>query len=151
MNLSSDDIGLKSKWNNKKTSRLTEKPFFQYHIRFYEITFGCIRWFLRFCSTDFRKYKNDKAFKTTGINKIHFKCDCINGFFVICIRGSILCSFAVSSPPGHQIYKEYTIKLFKKINKPVLFHKTFCLEDNDHKPADFNGETIGFTCQLFQI
>ena len=28
---------------------------------------------------------------------------------------------------------------------------TFYLEDDDHKPIDFNGETISFTCQLIKI
>ena len=28
---------------------------------------------------------------------------------------------------------------------------TFYLEDDDHKPVDFNGETISFTCQLIKI
>ena len=48
-------------------------------------------------------------------------------------------------------YKEPRIKLFKKINKPVLSHITFYLKDDDHKPVDFNGETISFTCQLVKL
>ena len=50
-------------------------------------------------------------------------------------------------PPGHKIYKEPRIKLFKDIKKPVLFHIIFYLED-DLKPVAFNGETLSFTCQL---
>ena len=60
---------------------------------------------------------------------------------------SILYSFGLSSPPGHRIYKEPKIKLFKKINKPVLSHISFYLEDDDHKAVNFNGETIRFACQ----
>ena len=37
------------------------------------------------------------------------------------------------------------------MNKSVISHITFYLEDDDPKPVDFNGETIGFTCQLFRI
>ena len=28
---------------------------------------------------------------------------------------------------------------------------TIFLEDDDHKPVDFNAETISFTCQLVKI
>ena len=42
-------------------------------------------------------------------------------------------------------------QLFKKINKSVLSHVTFNTDDDDHKPVDFNNETISFTCQLIKI
>ena len=58
--------------------------------------------------------------------------------------GPILYSFAFSSPLGHKIYKEPRIKLFNKINKSVLSHMTFCLEDDDHKPVDFNNKKNKF-------
>ena len=29
--------------------------------------------------------------------------------------------------------------------------KTIYLEDNNHKPVDFNGETMSFFCQLIKI
>ena len=87
----------------------------------------------------------------TGIDKIHLKCDCIQGSIVNGIREPILYSFAMSSSPGHKIYKEPRVKLFKKINKSVLSHITFYFEDDDHKPVDFNDEMISFTCQLIKI
>ena len=37
------------------------------------------------------------------------------------------------------------------MNEPVLSHPIFYLEDDDHKPVDFNGETFSFTCQLIKI
>ena len=40
---------------------------------------------------------------------------------------------------------------FKKINKSVLSHIRFYLEDDDHKPVDFNGKTLSFTCQPIKI
>ena len=43
------------------------------------------------------------------------------------------------------------MKLYKKVNKSVLSHITFYLEDDDYKPDDFNGEKISFTCQLIKI
>ena len=96
-------------------------------------------------------YKSDKPIKITGTDKIHLKCDCIQGSIVNGIREPILYSFALSSPPGHKLYKEPKIKLFKKVNKSVLSHITFYFEDDDHKPVDFKNETISFTCQLIKI
>ena len=86
-----------------------------------------------------------------GIDKNHIKSDCIHGSIVNGIREPKLYSFALSSPPGHKIYKEPGVKLFKKILKSVLSHITFYLEDDDHKPVDCNGQTISFTCQLIKI
>ena len=96
-------------------------------------------------------YESDKPINITGIDKVHLKCDCIDGSIVNGIREPILYSFALDQPPGHTIYKEPKVKLFKKVNKSVLSHKRFYLEDDDHKEVDFNGETISFTCQLIKM
>ena len=96
-------------------------------------------------------YISDKPINITGIDKIHLKCDCIQGSKVNGIREPILYSFAMSSPPGHKIYKEPRVKLFKIINKSVLSHMTFYLEDDDYKAVDFHNETISFTFQLIKI
>ena len=96
-------------------------------------------------------YKSDRPINITGVDKNHSKCDCINGSTVNGVREPILYSFPLSSPPGHKKYKEFRIKLFKNVNKSVLAHITFYLEDDDHKPVDFNNETISFTCQLIKI
>ena len=96
-------------------------------------------------------YKSDKPINITGIDKVHVKCDCIDGSIMNGVREPILYSFALDQPPGHKIYKEPKVKLFKKINKSVLSHITFYLEDDDYKAVDFNGEMISFTCQLIKI
>ena len=96
-------------------------------------------------------YESEKPINITGIDKIHLKCDCIQGSIVNGIRETILYSFALSSPPGHKIYKEPRIKLFKKINKSIVSHITFYFEDDDYKPVDFNNEIVSFTCQLIKI
>ena len=93
-------------------------------------------------------HKGDWPINLTGIDKVQLKCDCIHGSIVNGVREPILYSFALSSPPGHKIFKEPRVKLFKKINKNVMSHISFHLEDDDHKPVDFNGELISFTCQL---
>ena len=146
-----DDIRLKSNLKINQTLMFTEKSFFYTILGFtqsrsyplddidnhYQIIAG--------------SYKSDKPINITGIDKVHLKCDCIQGSIVNGKREPILFSFALSSPPGHKIYKESRVKLFKKINKSVLSHITFYFEDDDYKPVDFHGETISFTCQLIKI
>ena len=151
VNITIDDIRLKSNLQINQTLIFTEKSFFYTILGFtqsrsyplddidshYQIIAG--------------SYKSDKPINITGIDKVHLKCDCIQGSIVNGVREPILYSFALSSPPGHKIYKEPRVKLFKKINKSVLSHITFYLEDDDYKPVDFHGETISFTCQLIKI
>ena len=96
-------------------------------------------------------YKSDKPINITGIDKVHLKCDCVDGSIVNGTREPILYSFALDQPPGCKIYKEPKVKLFKKINKRVLSHITFYLEDDDYKPVNFNNEIISFACQLIKI
>ena len=76
------------------------------------------------------------------IDIIHLKSDCINWSIVNGNQLPILYSFALSSPPGHKIYKEPGIKLLKRINKSVLSLITFYIEDDDSEPIDFNRETL---------
>ena len=96
-------------------------------------------------------YKGDKPINIIGIDEVHSKCDCIQSSIVNGTREPILYSFALSSPPGRRTSKESRVKLFKKINKSVLSHITFCLEVDDHKPIDFRNEMISFTCQVIKI
>ena len=96
-------------------------------------------------------YEGDRPINITGFDKIQLKCKCIQGSIVNSIREPILNSFALSSPPGHKIFTEPRIRLFKTINKSTLSHITFYSEDDDHKPVDFNGETISFTCPIIKI
>ena len=96
-------------------------------------------------------YKSEKPINITGIDKVNLKCNFVDGSIVNDVREPILFNFALSSPPGHKIYKESRIKLFKKLNKSLLSHIIFYLEDDDYKPVDFNGEPISFTCQLIKL
>ena len=119
-----DDFRLKSNLKINQTLLFTEKSFFytilgytqsrSYPLEdkegFYQLVAGL--------------YKSDKPINITGIDKIHLKCDCIQGSIVNGIREPILYSFALYSPPRHKIYKKPRVKLFKKINKSVLSHIT---------------------------
>ena len=146
-----DDIKLKCNLNTNQTLIFTERSFFYTILGFTQSR----SYLLDDIDSHYQiipgSYKSDRPINITGIDKIHLKCDCIQGSIVNGIRESILYSFALSSPPGHKIYKEPRVKLFKKINKSVLSHITFYFEDDDYKPVDFHGETISFTCQLIKI
>ena len=146
-----DDIRLKSNLKTNQTLIFTEKSFFYTILGFtqsHSYPLDDIDGYYQLIAGSYKSYK---PINIIGIDKIHLKCDCIQGSIVNGRREPILYSFALSSPPGHKILKEPRIKLFKKINKSILSHITFYFEDDDHKPVDFNNETISFTCQLIKI
>ena len=146
-----DDIRLKSNLKTNQTVIFTERSFFYTILGFTQSRSYPLDDIDGFYQIIAGSYKSDKPINITGIDKIHLKCDCIQGSIVNGIREPILYSFALSSTPGHEIYKEPRIKLFKKINNSILSRITFYFADDDHKPVDFNNETISFTCQLIKI
>ena len=151
VNITIDDIRLKSNLKINQTLIFTEKCFFYKILGFTQSRSYPLDDIDGFYQIIAGSYKSDRPINITGIDKVHLKCDCIQGSIVNGIREPILYSFVLSSPPGHKIFKEPRVKLFKKINKSVLSHITFYLEDDDYKPVDFNNETISFTCQLIKI
>ena len=146
-----DDIKLKSKIKIIQSLIFTEKSFFYTILGFTRSRSYPLDDIDGFYQLIAGSYKSDRPIIITGIDKIHLKCDCIQGSIVNGKREPILYSFALSSPPGHKIHKEPRIKLFKKVNKSVLSLITFYFEDDDYKPVDFHNETISFTCQLIKI
>ena len=94
---------------------------------------------------------SEKPVMITTTDKVHLKCDCVDGSIVNGIRKQILFSFNLSSPPGYKIIKEPNTILYKKINKTKLDSIQFFLEDSNHNPVDFNGETLTFTIQFVKI
>ena len=151
VNITIDDIRLKSNLKSNQTLIFTEKSFFYTILGFTQSRSYPLDDIDGFYQIIAGSYKSNRPINITGIDKNHLKCNCIQGSIVNGIREPILFSFALSSPPGHKIYKEPRVKLFKKINKSVLSHITFYFEDDDHKPVDFNNETISFPCQLIKI
>ena len=151
VNITIGDIRLKSNLKINQTLIFTEKSFFYTLLGFTQSRSYPLDDIDGFYQIIAGSYKSDRPINITGIDKIHLKCDCIQGSIVNGIREPILFSFALSSPPGHKIYKEPRIKLFKKMNKSVLSHIKFYFEDDDHKPVDFHNETISFNCQLIKI
>ena len=146
-----DDIRLKSNLKINQTSIFTIKSFFYTILGFTQSHRGPLNDIEGFYQILPGSYQSNKPISNTGVDNVHLKCDCIQGSIVNGIREPILYSFALGSPPGHKIYKEPRIKLFKKVKKSVLSHITFYFEDDDHKPVDFHGEFLNFTFQLIKI
>ena len=147
-----DDIRLKSNLKTNQTLIFTEKSFFYTILGFTQSRSYPLDFIDGFYQLIAGSYKSDRPINITGIDKFHLKCDCIQGSIENGIREPIFYSFALSSPPGHKIYKESRVKLFEKINKSaVLSHITFYIEYEDHRAVDFNGKTVSFTCQLIKI
>ena len=151
VNITIDDIRLKSNLKISQTLIFTNKPFFYTKLGFTQSHHGPLNDIEGFYQILPASNKSDKIINITGIDKTHIKSECINESIVNGVRESILYSFALSSPPGHKIYKEPRIKLFKKVNKSVLSHIRFYFQDDDHKPVDFHNKTISIICQLFKI
>ena len=96
-------------------------------------------------------HTSEKPVMITTTDKVHLKCDCVDGSIVNGIREQILFSFNLSAPPGYKIIKEPTTVLYKSINKTRLNTIQFFLEDSNHDSVDFNGETLTFTIQIIKI
>ena len=151
LNVTIDDTRLKANLKTKQTLIFTEKSFFYTILGFTQSHSYPLDDIDGFYQLIRGSYKSDKPFNFTGIDKVHLKCDCIQGRIVNGCREPFLYSFALSSPPGYKIIKEPRVKLFKKVNKSVLSHIAFYFEDDDHKPVGFDKETVSFTCQLIKI
>ena len=96
-------------------------------------------------------YTNDKVLNLSTIDKIHLKCDIINGSVVNGLRELIQLSFDLDRPSGYKVFHQPETVSFKKFNKSVRSALTFSLEDDKHKELNFNGETLTFTLQRIKI
>ena len=105
VNITIDDIRKKSNLKINQTLIFTEKSFFYTILGFTQSHSYPLDDIDGFYQLIAGSYKSDKPIKTTGIDKVHLKFDCIQGFIINGVRESILYSFALSSPPGHKIYK----------------------------------------------
>ena len=99
----------------------------------------------------YNQYLSQKIVNLNSTNKIHLKCDVINGSVVNGVRQPILYSFLLDKPAGYKVFSQPETIHYKKINKSVLNTITFYLEDDNNKVVDFNGETLTFTLQMIKI
>ena len=96
-------------------------------------------------------YTSKKILNSSSTNKIHLKCDFIDGSIQDGLRQSILFSFVLDKPSGYKVFCEPEIIHYKKINKSVLNTINFYLEDDNNKEVEFNGETLTFALQMIKI
>ena len=151
VNITIDDVRLRSNLTTNKTIKFTKKSFFYTILGFIESHSAPLSDIKGFVQLIPGIYKSEKPIDITGIDKVHLKYDCVDGSVVNGVRQADSYSFALSSHPVRKKYKELMVKLFENIIKSVSYHKTFYLEDDDHKPVDFIGERISFTCQLNRV
>ena len=99
----------------------------------------------------YNKYISQKIVNLGSTNKIHLKCDAIDGSIQDGVSQAVLFSFVLDKLPGYKVFSEPETIHYKKINKSVLNTITFYLEDDNNKVVDFNGETLTFTLQMIKI
>ena len=99
----------------------------------------------------YNKYVSQKIVNLSNTNRIHLKCDAIDGSVVNGIRQPILYSFVLDKPSGYKVFSAPETIHYKKINKSVLNTITFYLEDDNNEEVDFNGETLTFNLQMIKI
>ena len=136
-----DDLNKKVKLKTFETLRFDEKSFFHTLLGFTPY------W-------DYKPdvYTSDKIILNLNtINKIHLKCDCIDGSIQDGVRQPILYSFVLDKPSGYKIFCQPETIHYKKINKSILNTVTFYLEDDNNEEVNFNGETLTFTLQMIKI
>ena len=99
----------------------------------------------------YNKYISQKLVNLGSTNKIHLKCDVIDGSVVNGIRQPILYSFVLDKLPGYKVFSEPGTIHDKKINKSVLNTITFYLEDDKNEEVYFNQETLTLSSQMIKI
>ena len=99
----------------------------------------------------YNKYTSQKIVNLGNTNKIHLKCDCIDGSVVNGLRQPILYSFVLDKLPGYKVFCQPETIHYKKIRKSVLSTIPFYLENDNNEEVDFNGETMNFTLQMIKI
>ena len=139
-----DDITKKTKLvvkNGVMAIRFDEKSFFSTVLG---LTSG---W-------DYKHYNKSIGQKIVNLsitNKIHLKCECIDGSIQNGLRQPLLFSFVLDKPSGYKVFCEPETIHYKKIDKSVLNTITFYLEDDNNKEVNFHSETLTFTIRMIKI
>ena len=90
VNITIDDIRVKSNLRINQTLTFTEKPFFYTILGFTQSRSYPLEDIDGFYQLVAGLYKSDKPISITGIDKVHLKCDCIQGSIVNGNRDPIL-------------------------------------------------------------
>ena len=115
-----DGVRLRSILTTKKIIRFTKKSFFYIILGFKQPGSGELGDIPGFIQLVPGSYKSDKPINITGVDKVHFKYDCIEGNIVNGFREKFFHSFGPSPLHGHKIYTQRVIKIFKKEHKSFI-------------------------------
>ena len=74
----------------------------------------------------YNEYISQKNLNLGSTNKIHLKCDVIDGSVANGLRQPILYSFLLDKTPGYKVFSEPEIFHYKKVNKSVMNTISFC-------------------------
>ena len=80
-------------------------------------------------------------------DKIHLKCDCVDGSVVNGLRQPILFSFMLDKHPGYKVFCEPETIHYKK-NESVSQTITFYTENDNHEEVSLNEKTLIFTLKI---
>ena len=94
VNITIDDIRLKSNSKINQTLIFTKRSFFYTNLGFTQSRSYPLDDIDSHYQLIAGSYKSDKPINITGIDKVHLKCDCIQGSIINDVRESILYSFA---------------------------------------------------------
>ena len=101
--ITNDDVRLKSNLTTKQTSKFSKKFSLYINLGFTQSHSGELGDIEGFVQLTPGTYKSDKPVNITGIVKIDLKCDCLQRSIVNGTREPVLYTFALSSPPGHEL------------------------------------------------
>ena len=99
----------------------------------------------------YNKHISQKIVNLSSTNKIHLKCDVIDGSIQDGIRQPIPFILVLDKPGGYKIFCEPETIHYKKTNESILNTITFYLEDDNNEQVDFNRKTLTFTLQMIKI
>ena len=114
INITIDDIRMRSNLTKNNTIRFTGKSFSYTTLRFtrtHSGPLGDIEYFVQLIPG---RCKSDKRIDIKGVDKFPLKSDCVNGSIINGIREPILFSFGSTSPPGHKNTKNQRLIFLKE-------------------------------------
>ena len=114
VNITIDDIKLKSNLKINQTLIFTERSFFYTILGFTQSRSYPLNDIDSHYQLIAGSYKSDKPINITGIDKIHLKCDCIQGSIVNGMREPILYSFALILLQVTKYIKNQELNFLKK-------------------------------------
>ena len=100
-----DEKIYKSKLKINQTLRFTDQRFFYNIMGFTRSHFYPLYDIDGIYQLIAGSYKSDKPINITGLDKVHLKCDCIDGGIMKGTREPILYSFSTDHLPNHEIRK----------------------------------------------